>query len=596
MEKIIRLFNKTRNLFSTLYAGYRGKLLALSCLGIFSGLLDGLGVSLLVPLFTYLVGNPAMSSNFLMRFLTDFTDWFGIYFGFKTLLLMTIALFILKAIVLYYFGITKTRIVANYTVSLRQRMYRGLLGTSFSFLRRQKIGHIDSILLNDVRVSSRLLDNLITTLLSVTTLIAYVFISLALSVPITLLATGIGFLVILGFRPLGQALRNYSRRYTLVTRETSHEINEMLIGIKAIRAFGVENFVIDVATKLFRRAEKAETGKQNAKFIMKVSIEPLSAIFIVVLFALSYKFLQFDVVSFVSIVYLIQQIFLRVDKLQTSANIISESMHSAESVLTLLEQAEAFRDIPSGVEPFSFEKSLDISKVSFAYEHSKSVLKNISLKIKKGSTLGIIGPSGAGKTTIVDMLLRLIYPTEGVICIDDVDILKVNLSEWRRKVIYVAQDVFLKNASIYENIKFYDGLVSGEKIVESVKMANIDKLVASLPQGLETVIGERGTNLSGGERQRIVLARALARDPDILVLDEATSSLDQESEEAIKNTLLKIKGKVTIIIIAHRLSSISDADRLVVIDHGFVVEEGVPCELLKNPNSYFYRMSELGQV
>src|SRR3989344_3965196 len=154
---------------------------------------------------------------------------------------------------------------------------------------------------------------------------------------------------------------------------------------------------------------------------------------------------------------------------------------------------------------------------------------------------------------------------------------------------YVAQDVFLRNDSIYENIRFYDESLTESEIVEAAKMANIYDFIVSLPQGFKTVIGERGTRLSGGERQRIVLARALSRKPSVLVLDEATSALDQESEAVIKSTLLKLKGKVTMIVVAHRLSSVMGADQIAVIDRGHIIETGPPVKLIKDSNSYFYK-------
>ena len=216
----------------------------------------------------------------------------------------------------------------------------------------------------------------------------------------------------------------------------------------------------------------------------------------------------------------------------------------------------------------------------------------MQLTIQKGEMTGIIGPSGSGKTTIVDLLLRLIEPESGRILLDNTDIRDINIREWRKNIGYVPQDMFLINDTIRNNITFYDENINNEDIKRATKMANIHDFIETLSEGLETMIGERGTRLSGGQRQRIVLARILARNPEILVLDEATSALDNESQALILETIENLRGKLTVVVIAHRPSTIKNADHLAVIDKNKIVEIGKPAEMLKNKNSYFYRINK----
>jgi ABC-type multidrug transport system fused ATPase/permease subunit len=218
------------------------------------------------------------------------------------------------------------------------------------------------------------------------------------------------------------------------------------------------------------------------------------------------------------------------------------------------------------------------------------VLKDISFKMPKGGLIGIIGPSGGGKTTLADLILRLFEPTSGTIMLDGKNISDIKLSDWRTKIGYVSQDVFLQDNSIRNNIKFYDEAMSEENILEAVKMANLYDFIKTLPKGLDTQVGDRGLLLSGGQRQRIALARVLARRPEILVLDEATSSLDSASEKLIKEDIEKLKGNITIIVIAHRLSTVADTDKIIALKDGSIVEEGNPATLLENKSSYFYQM------
>ena len=202
--------------------------------------------------------------------------------------------------------------------------------------------------------------------------------------------------------------------------------------------------------------------------------------------------------------------------------------------------------------------------------------------------MGLIGPSGAGKTSVADLLLRLFRPnTEGDIFIDGKPIISISSESWRRNIGYVAQDVFLLNASIEDNIRFYRSNLSKEAIIEATKQANIHDFIIGLPEGFNTLTGDRGVMLSGGQRQRIALARALAGSPELLILDEATSALDSASEKLIQESIRALHGSVTVLIIAHRLSTIEHADRLLVLDHGNIVEQGTPQELLARSGSYF---------
>ena len=217
-------------------------------------------------------------------------------------------------------------------------------------------------------------------------------------------------------------------------------------------------------------------------------------------------------------------------------------------------------------------------------------MSNVNFSLKKGEMVGLIGPSGAGKTTIVDLILRLFDPTEGKILIDGDDIKNLDIKDWRKNIGYVSQDIFLQNDTISNNIKFYNDDISEQDIIEGAKMANIYDFINNLPNKFQTIIGERGVLLSGGQRQRIIIARILARKPKLLILDEATSALDNESEIQVQKVIENLKGKITALVIAHRLSTIINSDRLLVIDKGKIVEQGKPQELLEDKESYFYKV------
>ena len=247
----------------------------------------------------------------------------------------------------------------------------------------------------------------------------------------------------------------------------------------------------------------------------------------------------------------------------------------------------------NGTGAFKFTKELTFDHVSFSYTEEREVLSDVHFAIPRGKTVGLIGPSGAGKTSVADILLRLFEPTRGRVLIDGKPISDVSLESWRQHTGYVSQDIFLLNASIEENIRFYRPELTQEAVIAAAKKANCYEFIESLPEQFATVVGDRGVLLSGGQRQRIALARALATAPELLILDEATSALDSGSEDVIQEAIQGLRGSVTVLVIAHRLTTVENADLLVVLDQGKVVETGSPKELLAQPNSYFARQYQV---
>ncbi|MBN1340752.1 MAG: ATP-binding cassette domain-containing protein, partial [Bacteroidales bacterium] len=264
---------------------------------------------------------------------------------------------------------------------------------------------------------------------------------------------------------------------------------------------------------------------------------------------------------------------------------VQKGAASVERIKSVLEASERIVEKPGALAIKTFEKEIEFSHVGFSYE-KEPVLKNISLVIPKGCTIALVGPSGGGKSTLVDLLPRFYDCTEGQLLIDGVDVRDYIISDVRGLMGIVTQESILFNDTVFNNIAYGLDDVDEEKVIEAAKIANAHDFIMQMENGYRSVIGDRGTKLSGGQRQRISIARAVLRNPPVLIFDEATSSLDTESERLVQDALQKLLVNRTSVIIAHRLSTVQFADEIVVIQQGRIAERGTHAELLKQNGVY----------
>lgn len=265
---------------------------------------------------------------------------------------------------------------------------------------------------------------------------------------------------------------------------------------------------------------------------------------------------------------------------------LQQALASAERVLEVLNEESEIRDSQDAVKLNRVEGMIEFRNVSFQYVKDIPVLKNISFKVRAGETLALVGPTGVGKSTMASLIPRFYDPGSGSILIDGLDIRKIALSSLRKQISFVSQDIFLFNGTVKDNILYGQQNATENQIIEAAKAANAHEFIVDLPEGYETKVGERGVKLSGGQKQRISIARAILKDAPILILDEATSSVDTQTEKLIQEALNKLKENKTTVVIAHRLSTIQEAEQIIVLKEGEVVEKGTHEELLQEEGLY----------
>ena len=577
------------------FGRYKSQIVLLTVLGFVTGTLEAVGITAIIPLFSLLPGGPPVG-DWISRQIAGLFSVAHLPFSFESLSIFIVLLFFLKAPALVLLNFILSKITADYESETKARLFSRTLHSSWPFLMKQKSGHLETIMLVDVPASATLLNQISGALMLVASVVVYLLAAINNSSTITFLTLAVGGAVFVFSKPLFWRSRQAASERAAISKEVAHHVSENIYGIKTLKtSLGLPG-AQKRAEKYFSDLRRIDVRSNNLKNISRAFMQPLAVLFIVVLFAFSYRAGAFNWVAIGVTVFLIDRIFIYLQQLLNTLHVLNDLVPNLRAVLKHEGSARANRETADARgDAFLFKKSFEFRDVSFGYSADQPVLQNISFEVRKGEMVGIIGPSGVGKTTLVDLILRLFSPQAGTILLDGKDIAAIKLDSWRKNIGYVAQDIFLMNDSVGNNIKFYDESMTDKQIAEAARQADLYEFIQSLPEKFETIVGERGLRLSAGQRQRIVIARILARKPELLILDEATSALDNESEAQIQAVIKKLKGRVTVFAIAHRLSTVMDSDKLMVLEGGRLVEQGEPQKLMADKNSYFFRSYEISK-
>ncbi len=586
---IIKLSNKA-------FGKYKKQILILILLGFAGAFLEGIGVNAIIPLFSFVIGDTQNNSDMISQVIEQFFGFIKIDFNVNYLLIFIIIMFVLRSFIKVYLDYVRIKITAEYENETRNFIFQKILKSDWPHLIKQKLGYLENIMLIDVPYSALILREISTIIMLATSLIVYLLVAFNINLIITLLTLALGLIIFLVLKPLNYKTKVLSTDSAKQNKNITHHITENILGIKTVKSMWVSSGVEEKGKYFFDKLYNIKIKIFVIKSIISSFIQPIGLIFVCLVFAFTYKSSSFNLASLAAIIYLIQKIFTYIQQLQQSLNIMNEKLPYLKSSLDYQEQAIKNEEENYGNKKFVFNDELRFNNVNFKYsenDNERKVLNDISFTVKKGEMVGMIGPSGVGKTTLVDLILRLLKPDSGSITLDGEDISKIDLKSWRKNIGYISQDMFLMNDTIANNIKFYDNSITDDNLIKAAKMANIYEFIENLPDKFETNIGERGVRLSAGQRQRVVIARILAHGPEILILDEATSALDNQSEIKIQKVLDNLKGNITVLAIAHRLTTVEGSDKLLIVENGCISEQGLPQELLKNRESYFSKTYNL---
>jgi subfamily B ATP-binding cassette protein MsbA len=477
---------------------------------------------------------------------------------------------------------------------IRNEVYRHLHTLSLGYFTSERTGNLISRITNDVNIINTGISATFLNLVREPLLIA-VFLMIAISINwrLTLISLLVLPFALYFISKLGLRLHKESRISQERMADITSVLQETISGVKVVKAFGMEEFENKKFQTQTWRYFKSLLKITRIRNLASPITEFLSVVAgVVIIWYGGMQVLELGRMrasEFLTFLIAVFQIMPPVKELTSVNNRIQESTSAAKRVFEILDIEPDIKEAPNAIELKEFKDEIVFENVWFSYNGTKNgdfILKGINLKVKKGEILAIVGPSGAGKSTLVDLIPRFYDPTKGRILIDGIDLRMIKIKSLREKIGIVTQETILFNDTIRNNIAYGLEDCPIDKIIEVAKAANAHDFIMQLPNGYDTVIGERGMKLSGGQRQRISIARALLKNPPILILDEATSNLDAESEILVQEAIERLMQNRTVFVIAHRLSTIRNADRIIVIDNGRIVQEGKHEELIHQDGLY----------
>lgn len=492
----------------------------------------------------------------------------------------------------FYYLQTYSAFYVGYKVitDIRNQTYSHLQKLSLNFYRRKRTGEMMSRLMNDVNILQdvitdrmiRLVSSLLV-MLGILVFLFYIHWRLALSV----LAIFPFLLFII--KRVGSRVRKFSTSVQAKIADISSIIQETIGGIEVIKSFTAEEQEIKKFEEQNIMNLRLNMKRAREVAMLPPLIEVLTTLGLTAILWYGASEVLKGVLSVGELITFLGYVALAVNPLnQISTNYshYEQGLASAARIFEILDIEPEIKEVPSAVEMPPTKGYIEFKDVSFSYDKKELVLQNINLEVRSGQKVALVGPSGVGKTTLVSLIPRFYDPTAGRVSIDGQDIRKVKLIPLRKQIGIVPQETILFSGSIRDNIAYGKMEATDKEIVEATKKANAHNFISSLPDRYDTRVGERGVRFSGGERQRIAIARAILKDPRILILDEATSAIDTEAEVLIQEALEKLMKNKTTIIIAHRLSTILGADKIIVLKRGKVEEIGSHEELLSKGGTY----------
>jgi subfamily B ATP-binding cassette protein MsbA len=562
---------------------------SLTATNLLVGVADLFGISLVVPLFD-LLANKGKPTGFTAG-IADLLAAVGLKLTLNAVLFVLIGLALVKFALLVVAAVQQSSLINTMRDHFRVEVLDSLTKSYYAFIVGQSSARFQNILTTELEAVTQAIKSLAAGIINVSLVFIFIFASLLVNWQMTLMTAILGLVIMGGLHVAGKRMRRLSRKLTAQNQDSQHLVQTVLGAIKYLKATG--NAPIPIEQFKIASRERTQTAVKMAtvRALSTSAIEPISIVFAALFAAVTVHYLGQSMTEIVLPLLFLYRTGSRIGGLQRSVNAYSQGIGSIMALRRTLGELEEARERSGPVIPEPLTTGIELKDVSYEI-NGKKLLEGVSLLLPARTTIGVVGETGAGKTTLIDVVSGLLRPTAGTIRWDGIDFASLDMNAVRARFGYLTQDPAVFNDTACNNITMWNGETSQGQVHRAAVRAQAADFIEESLGGYDVPVGERGQRLSGGQRQRLALAREFYRDPEVLIIDEGTSALDAEMESLIKDALRDLQRHKTIIMVAHRLSTLRHCDMLVVLNRGSITARGT-WEELEASSPWFARTLEL---
>ena len=540
-----------------------------------------------IPLVDILINQDPINQSGVTRFFGDIFIRYGLPVSVFSFGILFLVITFLKSLFLLFENYIRSKLILKIVKDLTIDQFNAFLNTSWRFYSDKDFGLISNTMTKETEKVTIGFESIAALIAGALTILFYISVLFFFSAQLTFMVIILACLILLPISLISDKFVYQIRReHTAASNFLQSSILNSLNAIKLIIGYNKRKETATLIVPAIETVANTSVKFTVIRFFFTLINEPLVIILALATILLGQGYLNVPVAELIVFLFIVNRTAVLASTLIANNNGFVASIPSFEQIYELKNEALLRQESQNPTIIQHFHDSVSISNLDFSYGEQQT-LKNISISIKKGKMTAIVGPSGSGKSTLIDILMGYYQIKDGSISIDGTAFEKINLNSWRNLIGYIPQQPFLFNASIRNNILWANNAITNEDVISACKLAHVHDFVMEMKDGYETIVGERGMKLSGGQAQRICLARAIASQPEVLILDEATSSLDSNSESLIQKSIESLKGDITIISVAHRLSTIVNSNHIYFLEEGCLIEDGTFEDLMMKKGKFY---------